>query len=187
MEEITAVILDVTGKLDTTKIPYMVSGSIAANFYAEPRFTNDIDIVLQLRKDLKGEIVRLFAPEYYVNETEIDEAFSGVGMFNIISNAWLVKCDLILLNDSPFSLHAFERRKREQLQGYPISVISLEDLILQKLVWNKLNPSGMQLQDVRRLLVSNRDLIDRPYLDSWSRPLNVGRDLEDLWSAIQAG
>jgi hypothetical protein len=46
--EILQVIADVIGRLEKADIPYMISGSIAANIYAEPRFTNDIDIVLQV-------------------------------------------------------------------------------------------------------------------------------------------
>lgn len=42
--EILQVIKDVVGRLEKAYIPYMISGSIAANIYAEPRFTNDIDI-----------------------------------------------------------------------------------------------------------------------------------------------
>ena len=46
--EILKVIADAVGRLEEADIPYMISGSIAANIYAEPRFTNDIDIVLQV-------------------------------------------------------------------------------------------------------------------------------------------
>ncbi len=42
--EILEVIVDVVGRLEKAEIPHMISGSIAANIYAEPRFTNDIDI-----------------------------------------------------------------------------------------------------------------------------------------------
>ena len=33
-----------TRKLEEIGIPYMVSGSVAAIFYGEPRMTNDVDI-----------------------------------------------------------------------------------------------------------------------------------------------
>ena len=35
----------VVGRLEAAGIPYMVTGSIAANFYTVPRMTRDIDIV----------------------------------------------------------------------------------------------------------------------------------------------
>lgn len=43
-----------TRKLEELRIPYLVSGSVAAIFYGEPRMTNDIDIILFLEsKDVK--------------------------------------------------------------------------------------------------------------------------------------
>ncbi len=35
----------VAQRLEEAHIPYMLSGSMALNFYAEPRMTRDIDIV----------------------------------------------------------------------------------------------------------------------------------------------
>lgn len=38
----------VCNRLYETKVPYMLTGSLAANFYATPRMTRDIDIVVEL-------------------------------------------------------------------------------------------------------------------------------------------
>ncbi len=37
-----------TRKLNELQLRYMVSGSVAAIFYGEPRLTNDIDIILYI-------------------------------------------------------------------------------------------------------------------------------------------
>ena len=42
------VLKEVARRLDDAGIPYMVTGSIAANFYTVPRMTRDIDIVVEL-------------------------------------------------------------------------------------------------------------------------------------------
>ena len=34
--------------LEKANIPYMLTGSFAANFYAVPRMTRDIDIIIQI-------------------------------------------------------------------------------------------------------------------------------------------
>lgn len=39
-------LLEVSQVLERLRIPYFVTGSIATIFYGEPRFTNDIDIVV---------------------------------------------------------------------------------------------------------------------------------------------
>lgn len=41
----------VAGVLEQLNIPYRITGSMATIAYGEPRFTNDIDIVVQLRLD----------------------------------------------------------------------------------------------------------------------------------------
>ena len=38
----------VCNRLEDAQIPYMLTGSFAGNFYAVPRMTRDIDIVLEL-------------------------------------------------------------------------------------------------------------------------------------------
>ena len=48
MSEELAVLKEVTRRLDCAKIAYMVTGSIATNFYTVPRMTRDIDIVIEL-------------------------------------------------------------------------------------------------------------------------------------------
>ena len=38
----------VTSRLDEAAIPYMVTGSMAAGYYATPRMTRDADVVVEL-------------------------------------------------------------------------------------------------------------------------------------------
>jgi hypothetical protein len=38
----------VTGRLAAAGIPYMVTGAVAASYYAVPRMTRDIDLVVEL-------------------------------------------------------------------------------------------------------------------------------------------
>ena len=40
------IVRDVSRKLDQAGIGYMLTGSIAMNYYAQPRMTRDIDIVI---------------------------------------------------------------------------------------------------------------------------------------------
>ena len=48
MTEELAVLKSVTGRLEAAGIPYMMTGSFAANYYAVPRMTRDIDLVVEL-------------------------------------------------------------------------------------------------------------------------------------------
>lgn len=173
MEEIIEVLLDVTGKLEGAGIPYMISGSIAGNMYAEPRFTNDIDVVVHIPKNNKEKIVALFGSEYYISEIAIDDAFAGAGMFNIIQNKWVIKCDLILLKNDAFSQSAFDRKLKEKIENTEVCFISAEDLILQKLLWQKNVPSNAQIQDIKKIITARSNTLDKNYLRTWAAKLDV--------------
>ncbi|MBL7993962.1 hypothetical protein JNM05_01200 [bacterium] len=173
MEEIVEVLLDVTGKLESAGIPYMISGSIAGNMYAEPRFTNDVDVVVHITKNNKEKIVALFGKEYYISEIAIDDAFAGAGMFNIIQNKWVIKCDLILLKTDAFSQSAFDRKLKEKIEDKEVYFISAEDLILQKLLWQKGLASYTQIQDIKKIISARPNTLDRNYLMAWAVKLDV--------------
>jgi hypothetical protein len=54
------VLLSVTARLQAGGIFYMVTGSMAANFYATPRMTRDIDLVVELSDADIDRVVGLF-------------------------------------------------------------------------------------------------------------------------------
>ena len=57
MSEELDVLKLVTARLDATGIPYMVTGSMAMNYYAVPRMTRDIDIVVDLSAEHAARVV----------------------------------------------------------------------------------------------------------------------------------
>lgn len=58
------VLKSVTAQLEGVGIPYMVTCSMAANFYAVPRMTRDIDLVIELSERDVDRITCLFQQEY---------------------------------------------------------------------------------------------------------------------------
>jgi len=47
------VLIDVVNKLKDIQIDYMLTGSLAMNYYAEPRMTRDLDFVIEMvKKDI---------------------------------------------------------------------------------------------------------------------------------------
>jgi hypothetical protein len=44
------VLQDVCARLERSRIAYMLTGSMAMNYYAQPRMTRDIDIVVELER-----------------------------------------------------------------------------------------------------------------------------------------
>lgn len=68
----------VVKRLAPARIPYMITGSIAANFYTNPRMTRDIDIVIEVEEEDAGTLFSLFSTDFYVNY------FMGVVMICVL-------------------------------------------------------------------------------------------------------
>ena len=75
----------VVGVIERLSLDYMVTGSVATIFFGEPRFTNDIDIVVDLGPDRIAEFCQAFpAPDFYLSEEAVREAVQQQAQFNII-------------------------------------------------------------------------------------------------------
>ena len=164
------VLQDAVTRLESAGVAYMLTGSIALSYYAEPRMTRDIDIVAELSGRDARSVAALFAPDYYASESDIAAAVAGGGMFNVLHLAKLVKLDFIVLKETPYRRHEFARRRRVRLPGFEAWIVSREDLILSKLAWAKDSGSELQMRDVHALLAGEAD---RTYLERWADELSV--------------
>lgn len=163
-------LFDVTRRLEEAGLDYMLTGSMALNHYAQPRMTRDIDIVIALLlKDLEI-LPSVFGEEFYFSEEAARGAVLDQSSFNVIHNESLVKVDFIVRKREDYRLAEFERRRRIEVQGHTMWIVSKEDLILSKLDWARESQSQRQLSDVENLLATGADL---NYLQTWSRKLNL--------------
>ena len=165
-------LLEVISTLNQLRIPYMLTGSLAKTFYATPRMTRDIDIVIELNPSDVVRVVQTFEKAFYIDQTTVQEAAANPGMFNLIHNQFHVKVDFIVRKNDEFRKTEFLRRKQFELKGLPIWIVSPEDLILSKLYWAKDSLSEMQLGDVRDLIRSIKNL-DQNYIEGWLDKLEV--------------
>ena len=171
----------VCDQLESAKIPYMLTGSLASHFYAVPRMTRDIDIVIETIHLNIDRFFRMFQTDFYLTKNTIVEAIENEGMFNIIHNQFVFKIDFIIRKTSAYRLAEFQRRRRLQLNHFETWVVSLEDLILSKLFWAKDSLSQLQLNDVKHLLAANSN-IDERYLNIWVKEL----ELQALYEGVKA-
>jgi hypothetical protein len=160
------VLKSVAAHLAGAGVPYMVTGSMAANFYAVPRMTRDIDLVIELSERDVDRITRLFQQEFYIDRDMVQQAVRDHAMFNMIHNALVVKVDCVVRKDTDYRREEFARRRAVSIEDQRIFVVAPEDLILSKLDWAKESRSQVQLDDVRNLLRSVQGL-DTAYLNRW--------------------
>ena len=171
------IVRDVSVKLDGEKIGYMLTGSMAMNYYAQPRMTRDIDVVVALRPTDAARVVQLFSPDYYVSREAVDNSIAHQSLFNLIHNESVIKVDCIVRKQSEYRLNEFHRRQRIQIENFETWIVSKEDLILSKMYWAKDSRSETQLGDVKNLVSTG---CDRNYIERWTPELDVA----SLWSEV---
>lgn len=167
--------------LEAVGVPYMLTGSLAAAYYATPRATQDIDVVIDTGKEGVERLVESFLKaDLYVDPDAALTAWQTRGQFNAIDPDTGWKVDLIVRKDRSFSTTEFERRERAEMLGIEVSLASLEDVLIAKLEWAALGDSELQRTDVVRMLESSGDRLDRGYLMKWVAELG----LQAEWDAI---
>ncbi|MFN0313880.1 MAG: nucleotidyl transferase AbiEii/AbiGii toxin family protein [Burkholderiales bacterium] len=164
------VLRDVCMRLESVGIAYMLTGSMALNYYAQPRMTRDVDLVIDIGLDTREKFSEVFTADYYVPHESIIAAIQAPGMFNLVHMESVVKVDFVVRKDDSYRETEFSRRKRVSFGGFECWIVSREDLILSKLAWALDSRSDFQLRDVRSLLQGEADW---DYLRKWAPYLHV--------------
>lgn len=173
------ILRDVTDRLETAGIAFMLTGSMAMGYYATPRMTRDIDLVISLDIPDADTIIRLFENDYYVERNAVISAITRRSIFNVIHQDSLIKVDCVVLKKEPYRQEEFSRRRQVLAGGFKTWIVSREDLILSKLYWAKDSRSELQLRDVRNLLSSDCDM---DYVNIRAKTLGVTELLDQVIS-----
>lgn len=158
------ILQDVSGRLLQLDVPFMLTGSMAFNYYATPRMTRDIDLVIELKAEDVNRFIGAFEPDYYVSRESILSALARAGMFNIIHRDSVIKVDCILRRSGARELEEFRRRTKVRIGDFETFVVGKEDLILAKLGWSKDSHSEMQRRDIWNLMATG---YNREYVLEW--------------------
>jgi len=174
------IIRTIVTRLNKAGISYMFTGSVATNFYATPRMTRDVDVIIELRETDVDRLCDLFENDFYVDRDMVRSAVKRNGMFNIINYESVFKIDFIIRKDDKYRREEFKRRKCIVFEGMEVYVTAPEDLMLSKLYWAKDSLSELQLGDVKNLLKSVK-ILDKDYLEQWARYL----DIDELYRKVK--
>jgi hypothetical protein len=168
--------------LEAQKLTYMVVGSFASATYGEPRFTNDIDIVIQLSAGDVDRLCEAFpAPEFYVSASAAREAVLRRGQFNVIHPSSGNKIDFMVARDDPWGRSQLARRvHRPILPDCKTFAAAPEDVILAKLWYYQDGGSEKHLRDIASMLRISGDQIDKTYIEDWAAQLGFTAE----WRAV---
>jgi hypothetical protein len=163
-------------------IPYLVTGSMATIAYGEPRFTNDIDVVVRLERRQVDELCAAFPEEeFHVDRVTVIESIDRRSQFNILHPASGLKVDVIVAEDTEFDRSRFSRTRR--LKTAPEVVVSFaspEDVIVKKLQYCREGGSEKHLRDIAGVVKVVGEDLDRGYIERWVREMG----LDEIWAAV---
>jgi hypothetical protein len=172
-----------TAVLEQLGLRYFVTGSMATIFFGEPRFTNDIDIVVDLPAGQISAFCRAFpSSDFYVSEETVRRAVTGKGQFNVIHPASGLKVDVMVPSPSAFNQSRFARARRlRPSPDFEAVFATAEDVILKKLEYYRDGGSEKHLRDIAGVLKISGAQIDLTYINEWSLQLGVS----ETWTKVR--
>ena len=171
------ILREVSERLESAGIAFMLTGSVAMNYYAQPRMTRDIDLVVALGESDVEAFAQLFAADYYLDRQAVMRAVASRSIFNLIHSDSVIKVDFIVLKTDAYRQDEFARRQRIRLGDFQTWIVCREDLILSKLYWARGSRSELQLRDVRNLLALECDV---EYLRRQAQRLGIDEMLTEV-------
>ena len=178
-----------TSFLKKNKIPFMLTGAWSVIYYARPRASHDIDLVVELKEKEIPRILKVFkklSSKYLVQLDDIKDAIEKKDMFNIIHLPTMLKIDFWLLKDDLFDKERFSRRKKVKLLGQSMWIASAEDAILKKLEWYKMSKLEKHLIDAAFVYQIQEKNLDNNYLKKWVKKMKL-RGLFNKLAKIDLG
>jgi len=170
--------------LERLGLRYFVTGSTVTIFFGEPRFTNDIDIVVSLPATAVSEFCRQFPEEeFYVSDEAARDAVRYRSQFNIIHPGSGLKIDVIVPPATEFNRLRFQRAQRVHAgPDWDATFSSPEDAIMMKMKYFQEGGSEKHLRDITGVLRTSGEKIDMAYIEQWAATLN----LTAIWQSILA-
>jgi hypothetical protein len=173
--------------LGALAIPYALVGSWGSGIYGEPRFTRDIDIVLDLKLPLVPQFCAAFPDdEFYLSEEAARDAVRSRFQFNVIHPGSGNKIDFMLTRPESWSATQLERRRRIEFrlgeESFDVYVAAPEDVILGKLWYFAEGGGDRHLRDIAGILRVTGEGVDRAEVERWATKLGY----LEIWQQIVA-
>lgn len=186
MEQVE-IFLVFTERLEQARINYMVTGSVASMLYGIPRFTHDLDVVIDLAPDQIDSIIEAFPlSDFYCPPAEVLQVESHRprrGHFNVIHHETGFKADVYVhCRDELQAWGLSEKTCIELSEGKGMWVAPPEYVIVRKLEYYREGNSEKHLHDIAGMLEVSGDLIDQTVIQKWVERY----DLQAQWKRIRS-
>jgi hypothetical protein len=170
--------------LQRARIRHILTGSVAAIFYGEPRLTLDVDLVVFLNDKDIAKLADLFpSSDFYVPPPEVITAEAQRkqrGHFNILHLPTGFKADLYMTGRDELEAWAFRFQRSVQFANETIALAPPEYVIIRKLEYYREGGSEKHLRDVRSMLAVSGEQLDQSALQDWIHR----RGLQSEWKLV---
>lgn len=180
-EALLVVVFDALAALE---IPFVVSGSLASNFYGVPRATQDADLVLELNRLPIERFSAQLGDGFDVDTQMAFETVTGSRRLLAQARQSAFRVELFDLTDDPHDRERFARRRMVDILERTVAVPTPEDVIITKLRWAKLAGRRKDVEDARNVVAIQRAALDREYLDRWCRELGLIESLQAIEESL---
>jgi predicted nucleotidyltransferase len=159
MSKLEEALAELGSLLDSLSVPYMLIGGLAVSMWGVARATLDVDLSVWVESsDLEHRVAQLCArldplpanPLEFVARTRTLPVNTSQG----------VRADIIFAV-LPFEREAIARAQPKETGGRKVPVVSIEDLVLMKLISER----EKDQEDAHQLLARFSNSIDRGYLE----------------------
>jgi hypothetical protein len=171
-EPLLETLTDLLSDFNRRGVDYALAGGWAFSALVEPRATTDIDVLIVLDRPSREAIRSLLSSVFestIVHPTPM--RLRGIAMWRSVGmrREQEVVVDF-LLADSDFLRGALTRKHRIELGSLPVSVLTIEDLMILKMIAGRLQDQA----DLEKITARQGQLqIDWAYVDRWKAALGI--------------
>jgi hypothetical protein len=171
--------------LNEVGIRHHITGGIAASFYGDPRYTQDLDFVVDLAaNDPEAQaLLDRLSTAYLINKDVANDAIARRSLFQAVDLQSMIKIDFHVGGNIPGELDRSTRR--EIAPGLFAQLVSKEDAVVSKLL-GITQGSEKGRHDVREML-RREEYLDRARLNHLAAKLGVQELLDELDAEMRAG
>lgn len=170
---------------EAVRVPYMLTGALAYNYYGIPRSTKDVDIVVSISDPgVMARIMHLMEPEViFSSQVQFDTITWGKRHIGRPPQNSGLSVELFEIFDDPFVTTQFQRRKSflSRVLEREVWLPTAEDIITQKIRWGR----PKDLDDARDVLaVQGPETLEMDYIRHWCSVHGTTLRLETLLSSL---
>ena len=169
--------------LEAVGATYAIWGGVAVAVYGEPRFTHDMDILLDGDSvPIPLLVKRLQESHFFVDPIAIRKVCREGGFCNVIHEPYQIKVDLYVPHESPLKAMIVSRIKLPFDEMRRAAYVTAESVIIAKLIAYQDSQSTRHLEDIGAIIRIQQRKLDLHHIELMAIKLGLfhiwGRELE---------